>query len=224
MEYFVEHYSYVAVVVLLMLGGFGVPLPEDMPLILGGYFCYLYPEHLDIEVMVPVCFAAVMMGDLIMYTLGRVCGDRVKKMRFFRRYLTPERLEKAQFKFHEHGGKALFTARFLPGLRTATFFSAGVFKIPAWKMLAFDGAAALLSVPLLVMLPWYFGEYISLVKELLKEAQTALLATLVICVLVFVAIKLRKYRLAKAAAKAPAHKSMHTPGPPAPSQTTSDQS
>lgn len=203
MEHFVQHYTYVAVIVLLLLGGFGVPLPEDMPLILGGYFCYVYPEHLDIWVMVPLCFGAVMAGDLIMYTLGRVWGDKVRDLPLLRRYLTADRLEKAQLKFHEHGGKALFIARFLPGLRTATFFSAGVFKIPAWKMLAFDGGAALLSVPALVVVPYLLGHYITQVKDLLKEAQLALVALLALMlVFYYVYYRLRSMRAkAEAAAK-----------------------
>ena len=216
MEYYVEHYTYAGVIILLLLGGFGVPLPEDMPLIFGGYFCYKYPDSLNIWIMLAVCFSAVMAGDLIMYTLGRVWGDKVKTLPFLRRYLTPDRLEKARLKFHEHGGKTLFIARFLPGLRTATFFSAGVFRIPAWKMIAFDGTAALLSVPALVLLPYYLGAYFDKLKDLLKESQLALISLLLLmCVFYYIYWRLRSER-AKARASAntlPPSSSQTTPEP-----------
>jgi len=51
-------------------------------------------------------------------------------------------------------------ARFLPGLRTPTYFTVGHAKLPFWEFLLFDGVAALVSAPLWVCLGFYFGSNI----------------------------------------------------------------
>src|SRR6476661_3546137 len=33
------HFTYVALIAILIIAGTGVPIPEDIPLILGGYMC-----------------------------------------------------------------------------------------------------------------------------------------------------------------------------------------
>jgi membrane protein DedA with SNARE-associated domain len=71
--------------------------------------------------------------------------------------LTPERFEKAQQAFQKYGKWVMFVARFLPGLRTPVFFSAGMSRrvsFTTWFMM--DGLAALVSVPIWVYLG-YFG-------------------------------------------------------------------
>ena len=85
--------------------------------------------------------------------------------------ISPARLEKAQQSFHNHGGKTLATARFLPGLRSAVFIAAGIFRIPLWKMLVFDGGAALVSVPLWVLAGYFFGEHIPQILEYARQVK-----------------------------------------------------
>ena len=149
------HLPYLGVVLIIVAGGFGVPIPEDLPLLVGGYLCGLGVA--DITIMLPVSFVTVLGADLLVYFLGRRYGHHVPRLPLLRRYLSQERLAKAEVSFHKHGGKTLFLARFMPGLRTPIYFSAGAFKIPFWKMLAFDGSAALLSVPACVLLAWHFA-------------------------------------------------------------------
>jgi membrane protein DedA with SNARE-associated domain len=114
--------------------------------------------------------------------------------------MTPERLAKAQLEFHNHGGKTLFVARFLPGLRAPVFFSAGVFKIPFWKMLAFDGTAALISVPTLVLVAYFFGSQIERVKHATAQVQIGVGVTLFVLIAGVIFWKVRKRRKTAAVA------------------------
>lgn len=147
---------YIVIVGVLIISGFGLPLPEDIPLLVAGYLCAT--GYARIEIMLPATFLAIVGADAMVYWLGRRYGHHVPKLPLLRRYLTPERVAKTEAKLHKHGGKFIFTARFLPGIRTAAFFSAGVFKVPYWKFFLYDGAAALISVPTIVLLAYYFGE------------------------------------------------------------------
>ncbi len=166
------HLPYVGVIGLLLISGFGLPLPEDIPLLVGGYLCA--QGYANIWVMVPLSFAAVLGADCILYWLGRRYGHHVPKLPLLRRYLNEAHLTRAEASFHNHGGKTLFIARFLPGLRAAVFFTAGVFKIPFWKMLAFDGSAAVISVPALVLVTYFFADHIDQIKHWSGEAQLLL--------------------------------------------------
>jgi membrane protein DedA with SNARE-associated domain len=205
MHEFLTHFSYVGVAAVLLALGFGFPLPEDIPLLTGGYLCGI--GHTHIEIMMPVCLAAVLGADAILYYLGRRYGHHVPRLPVLRRYLTESRLAKAERTFHDHGGKALFVARFLPGVRSACFFTAGTFKIPFWKFMVYDGSAALISVPTLVWLGWLGGRYFGMeqVKKWAAEGQFAVISGIVVVIVLFIAWKIvrARRRMSKVASQPP---------------------
>lgn len=185
MEEFLTHFGYWGIFLVLAASGAGLPFPEDIPLIFGGYLCATGLASL--EVMIPFTFFTVLGADTLLYFIGRKYGRHVQKLPLFRRFLTPQRLAAAEMAFHTHGGKTLFTSRFVPGVRAAVFFTAGVFKIPTWKFLLFDGAAALLSVPLLVMVGYWFSSHIDKVKDAAFTTQLCIgliIATAILLLLV----------------------------------------
>ncbi len=186
---------------LMIAGGFGLPLPEDIPLLALGYLCYR--GVIPLSVMLPLGLLGVLLGDWAMYYMGRRFGIHITKVPPFQWFLTPKRLAAAHQAFHEHGGKTLFVARFLPGIRSAVFFSAGHFRLPFWKMLVFDGGAALISVPVIVLLAYFGGAQLEKVRHWTQQGQLMLMATLVAIIACFVLIKLlRQRRQTQALAKA----------------------
>jgi len=62
-----------------------------------------------------------------------------------------------QQRMRRWGPPSIFAFRFMPGMRTALFFAAGSLKIPYRHLFVFDGAAALLELPLLVYGVRYVG-------------------------------------------------------------------
>jgi len=171
MEDWLVHMSYIGVVAVLLIAGLGVPLPEDVPLIIAGVISALYPDHANIWVMVPVCFGAVIGADLMIFTMGRLHGERLRKLPLLRRYISDERLAKVSEAYHDHVGKTLFSARFMPGLRTPLFFTAGSIGIKYWRMILFDGVAALISVPALVLAGYFGAGHKDLVLRAARDTQ-----------------------------------------------------
>ena len=148
-------YGYIAVFTMLLVCGFGVPVPEDVTLVTGGVIAGL--GYADVNIMFAVGMAGVMIGDGLVFTIGRFQGMRVMQLKPVQRVLTPERFHAAQEAFHKYGRWVMFVARFLPGLRTPVFFTAGMSRrvsYPTWFLM--DGVAALISVPIWVYLG-YFG-------------------------------------------------------------------
>ena len=153
---FIEN-GYVALFAVLIVCGLGVPIPEDVSLVAGGIIAGL--GHADLRVMMLVGLAGVLVGDSIVFLIGHHFGQRARKLRLVARVLTPRRYARVQAKFDRYGNRMLFFARFLPGLRTAVFLSAGMtHRVSFWRFLALDGLAALISVPLWVWVGWFGAE------------------------------------------------------------------
>lgn len=170
-------YGYIAVFVMLLVCGFGVPVPEDVTLVTGGVIAGL--GYANVHTMFAVGMAGVLIGDGLMFTLGRVYGPSIIKAPGFRRVLTPERFASAQDAFHKYGKWVMFVARFLPGLRTPVFFTAGMshrVSFATWFMM--DGFAALISVPLWVYLGFYGARNWDWMFGVLRQFQHGILALL----------------------------------------------
>lgn len=192
--------AYAAVAGVLLLSGLGLPIPEDIPLLIGGWMCGM--GYANIWVMVPLGFVCVLGADLLVFLMGRVYGHHVPRLPVIRRYLTPARLAAAERSFQKHGGKTLFVARFLPGVRSAIYFTAGTFKISTWKMLAFDGLAALLSAPALVLVGYFGTRHFDKVKAFVEGTQWAIAAVAILATAAFIVWRLRKRRALPAAPSA----------------------
>ena len=194
-------YGYVAVFVVLVGCGFGIPIPEDVALIAGGVICGLsldtaYP--LNVSCMVLVALVGVLLGDGTMFVLGQRLGPRVTRIPGLKHIITPNTYAKIQEKAHRYGDKVLFVARFLPGLRAPIFVTAGIsHKVPLWKFLLLDGSAALISVPVWVYLGYFFAYDIDEVIEKIRGFEFVILTVLVVAVLALLVHKMLKKKPVK---------------------------
>ena len=193
-------YGYFAVFVMLLICGFGVPVPEDVTLVTGGVIAGL--GHADVNTMFAVGMAGVMVGDGLMFTLGRLYGERIAQLPGFRKILTPERFASAQDAFQKYGKWVMFVARFLPGLRTPVFFSAGMSRRVSFSTWFFmDGFAALISVPIWVYLGYFGAQNWDWMFGVLRQFQHGIFALLGIGI-VWLSWRWWRKRQANAAAKA----------------------
>lgn len=192
MESFFWHilstWTHLGLFIVLLAAGFGLPLPEDIPLILAGFIVQKTSGAAvgPLVVMILVGLAGVILGDSTLFFLGRRYGAGVVEHRWFRRFAKPWLVEKARQKFAHHGAKILFIGRFMPGLRSVLFLTAGVFRVPYWKLLVFDGSAALVSVPLWVTAGWYFSAQIVEVFESARIASYVMLGVLGVGLVIWV--------------------------------------
>lgn len=170
-------YGYVAVFSMLLICGFGVPVPEDVTLVTGGVIAGL--GHANQHVMLLVGMAGVLVGDGTMFGLGRAYGQRISRFPGFCRVLTEQRFSSAQAAFHRYGKWVMFVSRFLPGLRTPMFFSAGMsHRVSAGTWFAMDGLAALISVPIWVYLGYFGAQNWEWLFGVLRQFQHGILALL----------------------------------------------
>jgi membrane protein DedA with SNARE-associated domain len=147
--------GYIAVFIALMICGAGLPLPEDITLVAGGVIAGL--GYANVHAMFALAMFGVLLGDAGIFLLGHNYGARILQWRFVARVLTPSRYAMVQEKFARYGNRMLFFARFLPGMRTTIYLTAGTtHRVSFLRFLLIDTLAALISVPFWVYLG-YFG-------------------------------------------------------------------
>jgi membrane protein DedA with SNARE-associated domain len=145
-EHIVEHFTYAGIFLVLFMAGLGVPIPEELPIAAAAA---LASQHIvRWWIALPVCFVAVLAGDVVLYWVGHHWGERILEWKLVRGILTEQREARLLDGYRRHGVKIVFTSRHIMGLRAAAFLTAGIAKYPFWKFLAVDGGAALISVPL----------------------------------------------------------------------------
>ncbi len=169
-------YAYVIMFAILLACGFGFPMPEDIVLVTGGI---LSSQGItDFWMTNAVCMAGVLLGDGVIFTMGKQFGPRIKQFRFVSRVLTPEREKKISQWFARFGEQVVFIARFAPGLRMPVFMSAGIFQVSYWKFFVLDGLAALISVPAWIWLGNFFGSQLDVLEEKVRQFQYGLYGVL----------------------------------------------
>jgi membrane protein DedA with SNARE-associated domain len=163
------HVGFAFVFLVLLLCGFGLPMPEDVILVTGGVLAWLWSDVDQVTfaamlrdegllTMIGVGMAGILAGDSVIFWAGRRYGSRVAEFAPLRRMITPEKLELVERKIRKRGNVVVLFARFLPGLRAPTFFTVGHARMPYWEFVAFDGTAALVSAPVWVCLGFWFGD------------------------------------------------------------------
>ncbi|MBX7231940.1 MAG: DedA family protein [Bdellovibrionales bacterium] len=173
--------AYAAILGLLLISGLGVPLPEDITLIGSGILAAMGAISLPGAIIAG--FIGVLLGDAFLFTLGRKYGRAVFDLPGFRRVFTSHRIALAEEKVLSNSQFICFTARFLPGLRAPIYLTAGVLGVRPTIFYLLDGLAALISVPLWVVLGWWFTLNVDVDTGLYyaKKAQIYLVIT-VLCV------------------------------------------
>lgn len=147
---------YCTIVGILLICGLGIPVPEDITLLVAGLLAA--NEKISLTGGIIAGFIGVLSGDTVLFTLGRKFGKRVFQLPGLRRVFTPPRILAAERRIRANGPFICFIARFLPGLRSAIFAMSGALGVRLSTFMLLDGLAALLSVPLWVYVGYWFGE------------------------------------------------------------------
>jgi membrane protein DedA with SNARE-associated domain len=178
------HYAYGIMFLLLIACGFGFPMPEDVVLITGGILSAR--GVVSFWGTFGVTMAGVLIGDGIVFTIGKRFGPQIRETRFFRMILTPERETQVAQWFERYGDKVVFFARFAPGLRTPLFLTAGSYQVPYWKFFALDGFAALISVPLWIWVGEVFGDNLDLLETKMRKLQFGIYGVIIVLLIGFI--------------------------------------
>src|ERR1700750_1769775 len=153
-----DHFGYWAVLLLVMLEDFGIPVPGETVLIAASV--YAGAGRLNVVAVGVVGFVAAVIGDNIGFAIGHF-GGRALVLRWGRYVrLTEERLDKAEAFFARHGGWIITVARFIEVLRQVNGLVAGISGMRWRRFLVFNALGAALWVGTWVSVGYLAGSHI----------------------------------------------------------------
>ena len=127
---FIADYGPLAMIVLLLASGVGIPIGEEVVNVPAGIFVgrgeiAAVPAYL-------AAYFGVLGGDFLWFTICRTLGKSLLHRKWFKKLAHPRRLLQVKHQFDRRGAWVLVVARFIPGTRTPALTIAGILHMP-WR-------------------------------------------------------------------------------------------
>jgi membrane protein DedA with SNARE-associated domain len=136
----------IAVFMLLMLSGLGIPVGEDLVVIPAGIL--VGNGELPLWPTLMAAYLGVVCSDCLWFTLCHRYGSHLVHRRWFKRMVHPRRLLEAKHQVELRGVWVIVMARFIPGSRTPTITIAGLLHLPFWQFALATASCVAISAPL----------------------------------------------------------------------------
>ncbi|MGE5611481.1 MAG: DedA family protein [Bacillota bacterium] len=166
-EGWMEAGGYLLLFGMLLSCGLGVPIPEDIPLTLAGFFVAQGKMNLAFASVAAWC--GIIGGDCILYHLGSKYGLNITKVPLIGKHVTQSRIEKAEKLFDRYGVWVVAVGRLFAGIRGAMVVAAGTIRFNFAKFFIADGLAALVSGGLFIALGHWGGKTVGDPKKFMTE-------------------------------------------------------
>ena len=162
--------SYLGIIIFLVLTGCGLPIPEEVPIVLAGVLSAkgrLIPEW-----AFTACLFGALLGDSLMYAIGYHFGHNLLRDHpKFARFLRADREVQFEQAIERHAFKVMLLSRFMVGVRGPVYLAAGVIRMPFRAFLLYDLVCATLVVGTFFGLSYVYGEHIA---RVLRDAELTL--------------------------------------------------
>ena len=187
-----NHYGYWAVLLLVMIEDFGIPVPGETVLIAAAI--YAGAGRLNVVAVGVIAFAAAVIGDNIGFAIGHF-GGRALVLRWGRYVrLTEQRLDKAEAFFDRHGSWIITIARFIEVLRQVNGIIAGITGMHWARFLAFNALGAALWVGTWVSLGYLTGNHIGTIYHYITSYSLYVLIALAVLAAAYITWRLLRRR------------------------------
>ena len=171
---FFARYGYWVVFFGVMLENAGLPVPGETVLLFAGFLAYHGKIGLLPAILTAIAGATI--GDSLGFLLGRYGGTAFIN-RFLRRIAwVAKRYDDAQKLFLKYGPWAVFTARFITGLRVFAGILAGVLLMPYPRFLLFNFTGAVCWALTIGCVGFLFGSNWERLVNLLRQLDRITLA------------------------------------------------
>jgi len=171
-DYILSHGSYLAIILIITLTGAGLPIPEEVPVVAAGVLSSSEVAKLNPWLAFGSCLIGALLGDSLMYGIGRFLGHAfLARHRWFARLLHEQHEKQMEDLIERQGLKVFLLARFLVGVRAPVYLAAGAMRVRFAKFLLVDLFCATRVVGVFFWLSYSFGASMG---PFLRESQWAL--------------------------------------------------
>ena len=159
LDFLFTKWSYFGIIAVLVLTGCGLPIPEEVPIVLAGVLSA--QGTMNVWLAFAACVIGAILGDCVMYVIGYHWGHNLLKDHpRFARFLHAEREARFEEVIQNHGFKVMLLARFMVGIRSPVYLAAGIVRIPFRRFLLIDLFCATLVISVFFSLSYFFGQQV----------------------------------------------------------------
>lgn len=155
---YIGRYGYIAISGLLALGIIGLPIPDEMLMIVVGYLASKHVLHLPLVFL--FSFVGSIGGMTISYWIGRQLGSTLIVNYGKWVGLTVTRYERIQQWFHRYGRWTVLFSYFIPGVRHAAGYISGISAMPFRYYVSICAAGALIWTVIFISLGYFAGVHL----------------------------------------------------------------
>ncbi|OHB73717.1 MAG: hypothetical protein A2V70_00330 [Planctomycetes bacterium RBG_13_63_9] len=176
------HLAYLAITVCMILTGAGLPLPEEVFIIAAGLASS--QGALNPWLALAACLFGALVGDCLIYWIGYHFGRSViREHHWWTRFMKPEREAQMEQMIAQHGLKVLLLARFLVGIRSPVYLTAGILHVSFRRFLLTDLFCATTVIGTFFGLSYFLGgQYGEAIYHWIREAEITVTVIVVLVV------------------------------------------
>jgi pimeloyl-ACP methyl ester carboxylesterase/membrane protein DedA with SNARE-associated domain len=145
-----------ALVIMMILLAAATLVTEDLTCIFTGLL--IAQGRIDFLFGTAACFFGILIGDGLLFLLGRWLGRPALARAPLRWMVRPRAVYRASSWFEHRGGKVILLSRFLPGLRLPTYVAAGMLGQSLRTFFFYFALAGLIWTPILVGVSTWAGK------------------------------------------------------------------
>jgi membrane protein DedA with SNARE-associated domain len=188
----ISHHGYLLVFLIVFAEASGLPAPAALALIAGGAAAAAHVLNPALVLAVAIC--AMMLGDSILFVLGRYTGWALLGF-LCRLSLNPETcILRSAESFYKRGRVTLVFAKFIPGINTMAPPLAGSMKMKPAQFLQLDFAGTCLYVLAYGGLGYAFRDFVANITRGLQSAGHGVAEVVLVAVVIFVIYRIVQYR------------------------------
>jgi membrane protein DedA with SNARE-associated domain len=165
--------AYMTIAGLLFLGAFGPSLPEEIILLIAGYF--IARRGADPAVMGLVAISGLLIADNLIYWMGYAFGSTILRIRLVQKIFSPQRQRWVRRLFFRWRFRLFFIGRYLYGLRPAILLFAGLTRVRWLTFSIWNGLAAVVNTLLWIILGYVLAAHIEAIMAVVRSGEQYIL-------------------------------------------------
>ncbi|MGA7933656.1 MAG: DedA family protein [Kovacikia sp.] len=195
--------GYWGIGMLMFLENLFPPIPSELIMPLAGFTVAQGKMNFGLAVLAGVI--GTMLGALPWYYAGKILGER-RLRQLADKYgkwvaLSGKDIDKANYWFNQHGVKAVFLCRLVPGVRTIISLPAGISNMAIAPFLIYSTIGTTFWILILTSLGYFLGSNYSLVDDYLGPVSKLVLISLLLAFGAWVFWRKKKLRAEKRKAR-----------------------
>jgi membrane protein DedA with SNARE-associated domain len=175
-RYYLSHWGYWAIVIGILGENAGLPLPGEAVLMAASFLAK--KGQLQLDFVIPIAIVAATLGDNAGYWVGHKLGRPVLRRIGAIVHLDQQDLSVAQDLIRRRGGRTIFFARFIFGLRTIAGLLAGTLDMEWRRFFLCNALGAATWATAMSLVGFAFGARLNNFEQYFEYASWALGAAL----------------------------------------------